>query len=216
VRFKHETIALNLREMAYTNGGVKGRRKDAHTAKDEELHYEGGIAEFVGSVSKGSAALHDVIFVKGMREGIDVEVALQWTDAVHETIFTYANNIHTVEGGTHLSGLKAALTRTLNDYARKNKVLKESDPSLTGDDTREGLTAIVSGPSTSTILIRTIPILLARSTSSMTSDRAVTMRSGCLWSAASVAGWRSSRVIRGRIPSTMARSEAENPTDPRT
>jgi DNA gyrase subunit B len=145
VLFKHETIARYLREMAYLNAGLKIRLKDARTAKDEEFHYEGGIAEFVESVSKGSAALHDVIFFKGMREGIDVEVALQWTDAYHETIFAYANNIHTVEGGTHLTGLKSALTRTLNSYATKNNLFaKNKDLRLEGDDTREGLVAIIS------------------------------------------------------------------------
>jgi DNA gyrase subunit B len=145
VLFKHEIIARYLREMAYLNAGLKIRLKDARTGKDEEFHYEGGIAEFVESVSKGSAALHDVIFFKGMREGIDVEVALQWTDAYHETIFAYANNIHTVEGGTHLTGLKSALTRTLNSYATKNNLFaKNKDLRLEGDDTREGLVAIIS------------------------------------------------------------------------
>jgi DNA gyrase subunit B len=145
VLFKHEIIARYLREMAYLNAGLKIRLKDARTGKDEEFHYEGGIAEFVESVSKGSVALHDVIFFKGMREGIDVEVALQWTDAYHETIFAYANNIHTVEGGTHLTGLKSALTRTLNSYATKNNLFaKNKDLRLEGDDTREGLVAIIS------------------------------------------------------------------------
>ena len=139
VVFKYEIIARYLREMAYLNAGLKIRLKDERTGKEEEFHYEGGIAEFVESVSKGSAALHDVIFFKGMREGIDVEVALQWTDAFHETIFAYANNIHTVEGGTHLSGLKSALTRTLNSYATKNNLFaKNKDLRLEGDDTREG------------------------------------------------------------------------------
>jgi DNA gyrase subunit B len=145
VVFKHEIIARYLREMAYLNAGLKVRLKDDRTGKEEEFHYEGGIAEFVESVSKGSVALHDVIFFKGVREGIDVEVALQWTDAFHETIFAYANNIHTVEGGTHLSGLKSALTRTLNSYATKNNLFaKNKDLRLEGDDTREGLVAIVS------------------------------------------------------------------------
>ncbi len=145
VVFKHETIARYLREMAYLNAGLKIRLKDERSGKEEEFHYEGGIAEFVGSVSKGSAALHDVMFFKGVREGIDVEVALQWTDAYHETIFAYANNIHTVEGGTHLTGLKSALTRTLNSYASKNNLFaKHKDLRLEGDDTREGLVAVVS------------------------------------------------------------------------
>ena len=145
VLFKHEIIARYLREMAYLNAGLKIRLKDVRTGKDEEFHYEGGIAEFVESVSKASAALHDVIFFKGVRESIDVEVALQWTDAYHETIFAYANNIHTVEGGTHLTGLKSALTRTLNSYATKNNLFaKNKDLRLEGDDTREGLVAIIS------------------------------------------------------------------------
>jgi DNA gyrase subunit B len=145
VVFKHEIIARYLREMAYLNAGLKIRLKDDRSGKEEEFHYEGGIAEFVESVSKGSAALHDVIFFKGVREGIDVEVALQWTDAYHETIFAYANNIHTIEGGTHLSGLKSALTRTLNSYATKNNLFaKNKDLRLEGDDTREGLVAVVS------------------------------------------------------------------------
>jgi DNA gyrase subunit B len=143
--FKHEIIARYLREMAYLNAGLKIRLKDDRIGKEEEFHYEGGIAEFVESVSKGSVALHDVFFFKGMREGIDVEVALQWTDAFHETIYAYANNIHTVEGGTHLSGLKSALTRTLNSYATKNNLFaKNKDLRLEGDDTREGLVAVVS------------------------------------------------------------------------
>jgi DNA gyrase subunit B len=140
------SIARYLREMAYLNAGLKIRLKDERTGKEEEFHYEGGIAEFVESVSKPAAmALHDVIFFKGVREGVDVEVALQWTDAFHETIFAYANNIHTVEGGTHLSGLKSALTRTLNSYATKNNLFaKNKDLRLEGDDTREGLVAVVS------------------------------------------------------------------------
>ncbi|MGH7917866.1 MAG: toprim domain-containing protein, partial [Candidatus Binataceae bacterium] len=105
---------------------------------------EGGIAEFVESISAGSEPLHDVAFFKGLREGDDIEVALQWTDAIHETIFSYANNIHTIEGGTHLSGLKGALTRTLNYYAGKNNLFKNKEMRLEGDDTREGLVAIVS------------------------------------------------------------------------
>ena len=117
VVFKYELIARYLREMAYLNAGLRIRLKDERIDKEEEFHYEGGIAEFVESIAKGSEPLHEVIFIKGVREGIDVEVALQWTDAMHETIFAYANNIHTVEGGTHLSGLKSALTRTLNNYA---------------------------------------------------------------------------------------------------
>ena len=144
IKFKYEIIARYLREMAYLNAGLRIRLRDERINKAEEFHYEGGIAEFVETLSKSNEALHDVIFFKGVREGVDVEVALQWTDAIHEVIFTYANNIHTAEGGTHLSGLKAALTRTINTYATKNNLFKNKDMRLEGDDTREGLAAIVS------------------------------------------------------------------------
>jgi DNA gyrase subunit B len=144
VKFKYEIIARYLRELAYLNGGLKIRLRDERTSKEEEFHYEGGIAEFVESLTAGSERLHDVIFFKGVREGVDIEVALQWTDALHEAIFTYANNINTIEGGTHLSGLKAALTRTINFHATKNNLFKTKDMRLEGDDTREGLAAIIS------------------------------------------------------------------------
>jgi DNA gyrase subunit B len=146
VKFKYETIARYLREMAYLNAGLRLKLKDERTGKQEEFHYEGGIAEFVESMTEGSEPLHDVIFFSGVREGDDIQVALQWTDAVHEKIFAYANNIHTMEGGTHLSGLKSALTRTLNSYGQKNNQFKNKDKDLRldGDDTREGLAAIVS------------------------------------------------------------------------
>jgi DNA gyrase subunit B len=144
IKFKYDAIARYLREMAYLNAGLKIRLSDERSGKQEEFHYEGGIKEFVESLNKGADALHDVIFFKGVREGDDIEVALQWTDAVHEAIFSYANNIHTIEGGTHLSGLKSALTRTLNSYASKNNLFKNKETRLEGDDTREGLVAVVS------------------------------------------------------------------------
>jgi DNA gyrase subunit B len=144
IKFKYDAIARYLREMAYLNAGLKIRLSDERSGKQEEFHYEGGIKEFVESLTKGADALHDVIFFKGVREGDDIEVALQWTDAVHEAIFSYANNIHTIEGGTHLSGLKSALTRTLNSYASKNNLFKNKEMRLEGDDTREGLVAVVS------------------------------------------------------------------------
>jgi DNA gyrase subunit B len=144
IKFKYEIIARYLREMAYLNGGLHIKLRDERTGKSEEFHYEGGIAQFVESLTEGYDRLHDVIFFKGVKEGVDIECALQWTDAVHEVIFAYANNIHTIEGGTHLSGLKAALTRTINFYAAKNNLFKIKDMRLEGDDTREGLVAIVS------------------------------------------------------------------------
>jgi DNA gyrase subunit B len=144
VKFKYEVVARYLREMAYLNAGLRVRIRDERTGKQEEFHYAGGIKEFVKSLTEGSETLHDVIFIKGVRDNIDIECALQWTDAFHEIIFTYANNIHTVEGGTHLSGLKSALTRTINTYATKNNLFKNKEMRLEGEDTREGLTAIVS------------------------------------------------------------------------
>jgi DNA gyrase subunit B len=144
VKFKYETIARYLRDMAYLNAGLKIRIKDERNGKAEEFHYEGGIAEFVESLTAGNDQLNDVIFFKGVREGVDIEVALQWTNAFHEVMFTYANNIHTVEGGTHLSGLKSALTRTINFYAQKNNLFKNKEMRLEGDDAREGLVSIIS------------------------------------------------------------------------
>ncbi len=144
IKFKYEIIARYLRELAYLNAGLKITLKDERTGKQEKFHYEGGIAEFVESLAEGNQSLHEVIFFKGNRDGVDVEVALQWTDAIHEAIFSYANNIHTMEGGTHLSGLKAALTRTLNFYGSKNNLFKNKDTRLDGDDTREGLVAVIS------------------------------------------------------------------------
>ena len=144
VKFKYELIARYLREIAYLNGGLKLKLRDERTGKQEEFHYEGGIAQFVESLAEGSESLHDTIYFKGSKDGIETEIALLWTDSLHEVTFSYANNIHTIEGGTHLSGLKSALTRTLNFYAQKNGLFKTKETRLEGDDTREGLVAIVS------------------------------------------------------------------------
>ena len=144
IKFKYEVIARYLREMAYLNAGLKVHLRDERTGKSEEFHYAGGIKEFVHSLTQGSETLHDVIYFRGSRDNVETECALQWTDALHELIFSYANNIHTIEGGTHLSGLKSALTRTINFYATKNNLFKQKEMRLEGDDTREGLTAIVS------------------------------------------------------------------------
>src|SRR6266853_2851620 len=144
IHFKYELIARYLREMAYLNAGLKVKLADERIGKVEEFHYEGGIAEYVATLTQGNEPLHDPIFFKGVRDGVDVEVALQWTDAVREVIFTYANNIHTIEGGTHLSGLKSALTRTINFYAQKNNLFKNKEMRLEGEDAREGLVAVVS------------------------------------------------------------------------
>src|SRR5579875_1380877 len=144
VRFKYEIIARYLREMAYLNAGLKIHLSDERTGKSEEFFYQGGIREFVASLNQGRETLHGVIHFHGLREAIDIDCALQWTDAVHETVFSYANNIHTTEGGTHVSGLRSALTRTINNYAQKNNLLKNKDLHLEGEDTREGLTAVIA------------------------------------------------------------------------
>src|SRR5882762_7065870 len=144
VKFKYEVVARYLREMAYLNAGLKILLADERTDKKEEFHFKGGIKEFAVALSEGSEPLHDVIGFSGTREGVEIDCAFLWTDAVHELIFSYANNIHTIEGGTHLSGLKSALTRTLNFYAAKNNLFKNKEMRLEGDDTREGLAAIVS------------------------------------------------------------------------
>ncbi|HEV3110437.1 MAG TPA: DNA topoisomerase (ATP-hydrolyzing) subunit B [Candidatus Binataceae bacterium] len=144
VKFKYEIIARYLREMAYLNAGLKIHLTDERTGKSEEFHFEGGIREFVEVLNQGREPLHDVIHFNAVRDAIDVDCALQWTDAIHESVFSYANNIHTTEGGTHISGLRSALTRTINSYATKNNLIKNKDLRLEGEDTREGLTAIIS------------------------------------------------------------------------
>ncbi len=144
VSFKYEVIARYLREMAYLNAGLRVRLSDERSGRREEFHYPGGIREFARALGQGSEALHDVIYFHGVREGVDIECALQWTDALHEVVFTYANNIHTIEGGTHLSGLKSALTRAVNAYAARNNLVKGKELKLEGDDTREGLVAVLS------------------------------------------------------------------------
>ncbi len=142
--FKYEPIARYLRDMAYLNGGLKIRLRDERIGKQEEFHYEGGIREFVESLTDGAESLHDVIYFRGVREAVDIEVALRWTDAFHESIFSYANNIHTGEGGTHVSGFRSALTRTINSYAAKSNLVKNKEMRFEGDDTREGLFGIIS------------------------------------------------------------------------
>ncbi len=144
VKFRYEIIARYLREMAYLNAGLAIRLHDERTGKREEFKFDGGINEFVEMLNQGRRALHKVAGFKGVRDKIEIDCALQWTDAVHETVFSYANNIHTMEGGTHLSGLRAALTRTINTYAANNNLLKNKDLRLEGEDVREGLTAIIS------------------------------------------------------------------------
>ena len=140
-----ETLAHRLRDLAFLNKNVIINFRDLRNGRDEHFHYEGGINEFVLSLNKTKGVLHErPIYIYAEPEGTVVELSMQYTDAFNESIFTYVNNINTVEGGSHLVGFRAALTRTINDYARKNNFLKQNDEGFTGEDVREGLTAILS------------------------------------------------------------------------
>src|SRR5438128_2748967 len=143
--FSFDTLAQRLRELAFLNGGIVVTLDDERDGKAHKFHYEGGIVSFVTHLNKNKAAVNEKpIYMRGDREGIDAEIALQWNDGYAETIYTFANNINTHEGGTHLSGFRSALTRTVNFYATKNNLAKDLSDSVTGDDIREGLTAVVS------------------------------------------------------------------------
>ena len=145
--YDYDTLQHRLREMAFLNKGLSISLTDKRVSpqKKEEFYYEGGIREFVEFLNKNKDPLNPTIFYYDMQDnGYEVEVALQYTDRYSESIYSYANNIHTTEGGFHEQGFKSSLTRTINDYAKKNKMIKENDDSLQGDDVREGLTAVVS------------------------------------------------------------------------
>ncbi|WMJ80068.1 DNA topoisomerase (ATP-hydrolyzing) subunit B [Clostridium sp. MB40-C1] len=147
IEFDYDTLAQRLRELAFLNKGIRIVLKDEReeNEKQGEFHYEGGIKSFVSYLNRNKVRLHpEPIYVEGIKEDYIVELALQYNDTYSENIFSFANNIDTIEGGTHLSGFKTALTRVLNDYARKYGYLKENDKNLSGDDTREGLTAVIS------------------------------------------------------------------------
>ncbi len=147
IEFDYGTLEYRLREMAFLNKGIKITLKDQREGKEKEevFHYEGGIKEFVVHQNKNKEPLHEtIIYFEVQKKGMEVEIAMQYTDRYNELLLSYANNINTTEGGTHMVGFKTALTRVLNDYARKNKFLKENDDSLAGEDVREGLTAIIS------------------------------------------------------------------------
>ena len=147
VVFDYDTLEHRLREMAFLNKGIKITLEDKREdrKKKEVFHYEGGIKEFVLHQNKNKEAIHsEVIYFELIKENLEVEVAMQYTDRYNEVILSYANNINTTEGGTHMVGFKTALTKVINDYARKNKFLKESDEALSGEDVREGLTAVIS------------------------------------------------------------------------
>jgi len=145
--FDDKVLKTRIRELAFLNKGLKltftDKRKDS--AETDVYHYEGGIKEYVSFLNRNSKVLFDEpIYVEGNYNGINVEVALQYTTGYKTTLMTFANNIHTYEGGTHEAGFKTALTRVVNDYAHKAKILKDKDDNLSGEDIREGMTAVVS------------------------------------------------------------------------
>jgi DNA gyrase subunit B len=143
--FSFDILAQRLRELAFLNGGILITLDDEHDGKAHKFHYEGGIVSFVTHLNQSKAAVNDKpIYMRGDKDGIEAEIALQWNDSYTETTYTFANNINTHEGGTHLSGFRSALTRTINSYASKNNLAKDLKESITGDDIREGLTAVIS------------------------------------------------------------------------
>jgi DNA gyrase subunit B len=144
--YSFDTLAQRLRELAFLNGGIRITIDDERDGKNHKFQYEGGIVSFVQHLNKNKAVVNDKpIFMKGEKDGIDAEIALQWNDAYTELVFSFANNINTHEGGTHLSGFRSALTRSINAYAVKNNLAKDlKDASISGDDIREGLTGVVS------------------------------------------------------------------------
>jgi DNA gyrase subunit B len=145
VVFSFDTLAQRLRELAFLNGGIVITLDDERDGKSHKFHYDGGIVSFVQHLNKNKAAVNEKpIYMRGERDGIDAEIALQWNDGYAETLYSFANNINTHEGGTHLSGFRSALTRTINFYASKNNLAKDLKESVTGDDIREGLTAVIS------------------------------------------------------------------------
>ena len=143
--FKFDTLAERMRELAYLNKTITIKIKDERNGGEEETyHFKGGMVEFVQYLDEKRQPLHKTVYIEGEKDNTPVEIAFQYSNRYTENIFSYVNNINTTEGGTHLSGFKTALTRTLNNYAYKNKLIKEGKISLTGDDFREGLTAVIS------------------------------------------------------------------------
>jgi DNA gyrase subunit B len=142
--FKFEALEHRLRELAFLNRGVKITLKDEASGKEELFHYEGGLISFIDYIDRNRTPIIDTpMFISGEKEGVAIDIAMEWTDGYTENIFTYANNINTTEGGTHLSGFKGALTRTFNDYAKKAELFKK-DQQLQGEDMREGITCVIS------------------------------------------------------------------------
>lgn len=142
--YRYETLVQRFREMAFVTRGVTIILLDERTDRQMTFYFEGGITSFVRYLNRNRRVLHPVVHIEKEVDGITVDAAIQYTDAYAESVYAFANTINTIDGGTHLTGLRSAVTRTVNDYARRSGLLKDSDPNFSGDDTREGLTAIVS------------------------------------------------------------------------
>ncbi len=142
--YRFETLVTRFREMAFVTRGVTIDFRDERDGRTMSFYFEGGITSFVRYLNRNRQVLHPVVHIEREVEGVGIEVAVQYTDAYNESVYSFANTINTVDGGTHMTGLRSALTRVINDYARKSGLLKDADPNFSGDDTREGLTGIVS------------------------------------------------------------------------
>ncbi len=145
MKFDFSVLAKRFRELAFLNAGLRFVLSDERIGKKEELHYNKGIVEFIAHMNESKKTIHpEIIYFKAERDGVEAEIAMQWNDSYTESIYTYCNNINTVEGGTHLVGFRSALTRTANAYALESKLIKDLDGSLEGEDIREGLCAVIS------------------------------------------------------------------------
>jgi DNA gyrase subunit B len=144
VDYRFDTLCQRFREMAFVTRGVTIYFVDERTDREITFYFEGGITSFVRYLNRNRNVLHSVVHVEKEIDGVTVDAAIQYTDAYSESVYAFANTINTVDGGTHLTGLRTAVTRVINDYARRSGLLKEGDPNFTGDDTREGLTGIIS------------------------------------------------------------------------
>jgi DNA gyrase subunit B len=144
IDFKFETLVQRFREMAFVTRQVQIRLIDERSGREMTFYFEGGIRSFVRYLNRNRMVLHPVFYAEKEVENIGIEAAVQYSDSYNESVYSFANTINTIDGGTHLTGLRMAITRVINDYARKSGLLKEADPNFTGDDTREGMTAIVS------------------------------------------------------------------------
>ena len=144
IDYRFDTLVQRFREMAFVTRGVTIKFIDERSDRQMTFFFEGGITSFVRYLNRNRETLHSVVHVEKDIEGVGIDAAIQFTDAYTESVYSFANTINTIDGGTHLTGLRSSITRVINDYARKNGLLKDADPNFTGDDTREGLTAIVS------------------------------------------------------------------------